>query len=270
MTLVISTDGKRWSSVATRSIGENRVLLDVVMSAPKLFIARVEPYRLSDLDKWLASVKQHPMVGIDVIGRTVEGRELEIVRVGNANAPFHVFVRARAHPWESGGNWVAQGLVNRLLKDDRDTQAFRERYCLWLMPMTNKDGVVTGRTRFNLNGIDLNRGWDNLADPVLAPENHALEIWLEKQIKFGRKPSLALELHNDGNGKFHPARPSTLGTETKNGQIDRLENLLRNRTWFTEGTTKPSGTSQPLPFDSSENNCQTTDNVMTMVGITVC
>ncbi len=240
-TLVISTDGKLWSSVTTRSIGENRVLLDVVMSAPKLFIARVEPYRLSDLDKWLASVKQHPMVGIDVIGKTVEGRELEIVRVGNANAPFHVFVRARAHAWESGGNWVAQGLVNRLLKDDRDTQAFRERYCLWLMPMTNKDGVAAGRTRFNLNGIDLNRGWDKLADPVLAPENHALEIWLEKQIKSGRKPSLAIELHNDGNGKLHPARPSTLGTEKTNAQIDRLENLLRNRTWFTEGTTKPSG-----------------------------
>ena len=81
-------------------------------------------------------------MGIDAIGKTVEGRELEIVRVGNANAPFHVFVRARAHPWESGGNWVAQGLVNRLLKEDRDTQAFRERYCLWLMPMTNKDGVA--------------------------------------------------------------------------------------------------------------------------------
>lgn len=60
-------------------------------------------------------------MGIDAIGKTVEGRELEIVRVGNANAPFHVFVRARAHPWESGGNWVAQGLVNRLLKEDRDT-----------------------------------------------------------------------------------------------------------------------------------------------------
>ena len=49
--------------------------------------------------------------------------------------------------------------------------------------MANKDAVAKGRTRFNLSGIDLNRGWDQLADPVLAPENHALEIWLNKQIK---------------------------------------------------------------------------------------
>ena len=45
------------------------------------------------------------------------------------------------------------------------------RFCV--MPMANKDGVAKGRTRFNLNGIDLNRGWDKPADEKLAPENAA-------------------------------------------------------------------------------------------------
>ena len=45
--------------------------------------------------------------------------------------------------------------------------------------MANKDGVALGRTRFNLQGKDLNRDWDKPADPRLAPENYALEKWLE-------------------------------------------------------------------------------------------
>lgn len=32
-----------------------------------------------------------------------------MIRIGDPAAPYRVFVRARAHPWESGSNWVAQG-----------------------------------------------------------------------------------------------------------------------------------------------------------------
>ena len=93
-TLVVSPDGQVWKSVETRSLPGNRVLLDVEMPGPKLYVARVEPYRLSDLDKWLGSIKTNPLVEITPIGKTVENRELEIVRVGDPEAPLHVFVRA--------------------------------------------------------------------------------------------------------------------------------------------------------------------------------
>lgn len=238
--VVVSTDGKAWTPVATRGLPDNRVQLDLKMTGPRIYVARVEPYRLSDLDRWLAAVKKNPLAEVTVIGKTVEGRDLEIVRIGDPEAANHVFVRARAHPWEAGGNWVAQGLADRLLADDADAKAFRQRYCLWLMPMANKDGVAKGRTRFNLNGVDLNRGWDKPADEKLAPENAALEAWLNKQIKAGRRPALALELHNDGNGKLHYPRPAMLGDKSSVEKMERLEALLRKHTWFTEGSTKPN------------------------------
>ena len=106
--------------------------------------------------------------------------------------------------------------------------------------MANKDGVAKGRTRFNLNGSDLNRGWDELADRTLAPENYALEVWLEKQIKAGRRPSLALELHNDGSGKLHPASLAVLDAKLHLERMERLEMLLRKFTWFTEGSVQPT------------------------------
>jgi murein tripeptide amidase MpaA len=127
-------------------------------------------------------------LGYPGIGKTVEARDLEIVRVGNPLAPYRVFLRARAHPWEAGGNWVVHGLVNRLLKDDDDARLFLKRYCLYVMPMANKDGVARGRSRFNLHGKDLNRDWNSPADPALAPENAALEDWLSKMMTDGKPP----------------------------------------------------------------------------------
>jgi hypothetical protein len=100
--------------------------------------------------------------------------------------------------------------------------------------------VARGRTRFNLRGKDLNREWNRPADPVLAPENHALEAWLEGMIKQGRAPHLALELHNDGNGQLHISRPPVAGLKRYLDRMKTLETLLRKHTWFTEGSTNES------------------------------
>jgi hypothetical protein len=105
--------------------------------------------------------------------------------------------------------------------------------------MANKDGVAHGWTRFNAMGKDLNRNWDQPAHPTLAPENHALEQWLERMIGSGRRPDLVLELHNDGSGKLHPARSPTPAAKPPAERMATFERLLRKHTWFTEGCTNP-------------------------------
>ena len=238
--VVISEDGCNWQSVALESLPENRVRLHIQMPGPRLYVARVEPYRLSDLERFFTGIRTNELVQITAIGKTVQGRGLEIVRLGNPKAPFRVFLRARAHPWEPGGNWVLEGLVRRLLKDDVAAQNYRNRYCVYFLPIANKDGVALGRTRFNLQGKDLNRNWDRPADPTLAPENFALEQWLEKMVASGQAPHLALELHNDGNGLLHISRPPVPVLPRYLERMTLLEQLLRKHTWFTEGATKGS------------------------------
>jgi hypothetical protein len=238
-TAVISQDGREWKSVPLVSLPTNRVQLTLQMPGPRLYVARVEPYRLSDLDRLLTLIRTNPFVNIEPIGRTVEGRPLEIVRIGNPRAPYGVFVRARAHPWEAGSSWVAEGLVHRLLKGDEASRRYLERYCLYLLPMANKDGVARGRTRFNLEGKDLNRDWGKPADRTLAPENYALEKWLESMIQAGRRPQLALELHNDGNGQLHLSRSPVPQLDQYLQRMALFERLLRQHTWFTEGSTGP-------------------------------
>lgn len=237
-TLVLSDDGTKWRSSPTESLPENRVQLTVEMPGPELYVARLEPYRLSDLEKFLASICNNKAVTIEKIGQTVAGRELEIVRLGNPDATYRVFLRARAHPWESGSNWVCSGLMKRLLARDEVSRNCLALYCLYVLPMANKDGVAAGRTRFNLNGKDLNRDWNKPASRELAPENHALEQWLERMIEEGRKPHLAMEFHNDGGGLLHISRPPVPQLDRHIERMAVLERLLREHTWFTEGSTR--------------------------------
>lgn len=235
-TMCLSENGRDWKVVPVDN-SDNRVRFTVKMPGPRLFVARLEPYRISDLERFLASIRPSPLVEISPIGRTVQGRELEIVRIGRSDAPYRVFLRARAHPWEPGGNWVVQGLITRLLRGDAGARQFLERTCYYVLPMANKDGVALGRTRFNLLGKDLNRDWNKPVDERLAPENFALEQWLERMIAAGRKPHFAMELHNDGGGRLHLSRPPVPELPRHLERMALFEKLLRQHTWFTEGPT---------------------------------
>jgi hypothetical protein len=239
-TVVVSPNGRDWTSKPTDRLPGNRVRLTVTLPGPELYVARLEPYRLSDLDRLLESVAKDPRVAVVPIGSTPGGHRLEIVRIGNPQAPRRVFLRARAHPWEAGSSWVAHGLMERLLQRDHAAEAYLGQYVVYIMPMANKDGVARGMTRFNLHGKDLNRNWDAPADPELAPENAALERWLRDMIAAGRQPDLAIELHNDGGGLLHLSRPPVPQLDRHLSRMAVFERLLRKHTWFTEGTTAGS------------------------------
>src|SRR4051794_2903568 len=58
---VISEDGRVWTPVPLERRPENRIFMKVKMPGPALYVARVEPYRLSDLDVWLAKIGGHPL-----------------------------------------------------------------------------------------------------------------------------------------------------------------------------------------------------------------
>ncbi len=239
---LISKDGKNWTVIPADFITGNRLKFKVPMKSGQMYVASVEPYRISDLDKFLLEIKGKPQVEITKVGFTAEGRPLEIIRIGNPDAPFSVFLRARAHSWEPGGNWVVQGLTRNLL--EKESAHFLKRYCVYIMPMANKDGVARGRTRFNTNGKDLNREWDRMADRILTPEKYAFESWLEMMISKGKKPQLAIDLHNDQGGNIHVNLPSAANS-LYISNMKKIENLLYKHTWFTEG---PSHVKNPGSF----------------------
>ena len=231
----VSLDGKNWNLIKTELLSDNSLKFQVHLSQDKIFIASLEPYRISDLEKFLSGIKSNRSVEIKKIGNTSKGRPLEIVRIGNPNAPHSILLRARAHGFEVGGNWVVQGLVKSLL--EKDAAPYLEKYCVYILPMANKDAVALGRTRFNAQGMDLNRNWDKPSNPAVSPENYALEKWIKEMIAKGKKPDLAIDLHNDREGNLHFSHADA----NNKGYIENtqlFESLLYKYTWFTEGRKK--------------------------------
>jgi len=238
---VMSADGKRWESLTGEFLPGNRLRLRVRLHGPSLFVARIQPYRISDLDRLLNEIRRNSLVSVEEIGKTVGGRTLEIVRVGRPEAPYRILLRGRAHPWEPGGNWVLEGLIRSLLADDELARRCLEQFCLYVLPMANKDGVALGRTRFNLLGKDLNRDWAKPADSKLAPENDALETWLKRMIAQDKKPDFAMDLHNDEHGSLHVPKPPVPWLDKHLARMRTFESLLRKHTWFTVGPTLGNG-----------------------------
>ncbi len=245
----ISIDGKHWSLLPVEAVDNNILKLSILMPADRVFLTQVEPYRISDLENLKREIKNNPLTEIITIGKTVEGRELEIIRVGYPEAPYRVFIRARSHPWEAGGNWVVQGLIRSLLEKTEEINSYLKKYCLYVLPMANKDGVYRGLTRFNSMGCDLNRNLDLPADPILAPENYAMELWLKTMIDQGKKPHIAIDLHNDMGGKLLVSYPN-VNLDTYLTNMRRFEDLLYKHTWFREGS---SGRNSRIPGSFGES-----------------
>ena len=47
----IGEGGRHWHSLATQVLPDNRVRITMEMPSPRLYVARSEPYRISDLER---------------------------------------------------------------------------------------------------------------------------------------------------------------------------------------------------------------------------
>jgi murein peptide amidase A len=82
-------------------------------------------------------------------GRSVEGRPLTAVRIGDPQAPRRVLIVGSVHGDEPGGRRVTRALVRR--RPPAGVQ-------WWIVHNLNPDGASRG-TRTNAHGVDLNRNF---------------------------------------------------------------------------------------------------------------
>lgn len=244
LTSVFSQDGQTWQALEMAPGSEAGIAreFELKITAPVMYIAHLVPYTESYLASRLSSFSRSPHCRISELGKTVDGRGIERVTLGCPDAPKSVLLRGRSHPWESGGSWLLDGLLEFLLSGATEAEEILGRVRFELVPMSNKDGVYRGLSRFNVCGMDLNRDWQAgvPCDPELCPENACLQRWLDACRSEGRLPDLAICLHNDGGGNLHFSHPEA---GVCPGYADRMalfEKRLREMTWFREGAVRSS------------------------------
>jgi murein tripeptide amidase MpaA len=234
---VYSYDGKTWTHFSDEQVTwddkEPHLSLRFTPERDHMWIAHVPPYTNKDLTRLLDSFKTSPFLERQVVGRTVENREIPLLTITNpksseANKKV-VWLMFRQHAWESGSSWAGDGAIRFLLSADERAAAIRNRTIFKIFPICDPDGVADGGVRFNRNGYDLNRNWDTI-DPKKMPEIAAQHKAILEWIDSGHHVDLFLTLHNTEKGEYIdvPAPYRPLG--------ERVFRLLVDTTTFNPTT----------------------------------
>ena len=155
------------------------------------------PYLKADLDRFLATKKDHPELKVGTLARTRKGTPVPLLTVGHG--PANVLMTARHHACEASASYVLEGILDEMLSDSAFGRDFCARYTLSCVPMVDIDGVQAGDQGKGRAPHDHNR--DYAVASNLYPEVKAIIDLAE-----ARKFRLAIDFHSPAlRGDVHEA-----------------------------------------------------------------
>lgn len=184
-----SYDRETWFRVDT-SFSDGKLTISHTPELDSIYYAYFAPYSMDRHADLIAEVGTHPDVTVSVIGETIEGQAMDLVKVGEGEKK--VWVIARQHPGESMAEWWIEGFLARLLDDDDPlARVLRDKATFYIIPNMNPDGSRHGNLRTNAAGSNLNREWDK------ASIQSSPEVFYTIEAMNGARPDLCLDVHGD-------------------------------------------------------------------------
>jgi hypothetical protein len=207
-----SEDNQHWKPIETAEYQADTPLLRLRLTsrAARFWIAHVPPYTNQHLQRLLNKHRKHPHWQQQVIGKSVQGRDLLLLTITDERVPAVekkvVWLMFRQHSWEAGSSWAGEGAIRFLLSSAPVAVIMRQTAIFKIFPLCDPDGVARGGVRFNANGFDLNRNWDAVDDakmPEIAAQRKAILAWVDS----GQRVDLFLSLHNTETSEYLEAPP---------------------------------------------------------------
>ncbi len=188
---VASYDRKHWFRVPTSYDGKVMTIAHTP-EFDSVYYAYFEPYSWERHLDLLARAQMSTNVHVQDLGNTVQGRDLNVVVIGNQDAQKKVWVIARQHPGESMAEWFAEGMIDALLEPTNPlVQKLLRHAVFYIVPNMNPDGAYLGNLRTNAAGANLNREW---MTPSLESSP---EVWHVKNKIHATGCDLFLDIHGD-------------------------------------------------------------------------
>lgn len=188
---VASYDRDNWFRVPTAFDGEV-MTISHTPERDSVYYAYFEPYSWERHLRLLARAETSPMARVQDLGSTIDGRDMNLVVVGNPAAAKKVWVIARQHPGETMAEWYVEGMLDALLdKANPIARRLLEQAVLYVVPNMNPDGSVRGNLRTNAAGANLNREW---MTPVMATSP---EVFVVRNKMHETGCDLFLDIHGD-------------------------------------------------------------------------
>ncbi|MFK7695051.1 hypothetical protein [Paenibacillus sp. HJGM_3] len=139
-----SYDGISWAWLGERSLrSRESFVYRFTADRPEVYFAFSLPYQLHHLERFYRRYHTHPLVRRDILCRSEGNREVPLFMLGRTDAPRSILLSGRHHACESTANYLAEGLLNRMIERHVATGVL-DRVCLHYIPFVDIDGVENG------------------------------------------------------------------------------------------------------------------------------
>ncbi len=196
---VISFDSVTWRRMtATEAPTLTRLFLTFGASTNFAEVAFFYPLGYSETFSKISSLVNASTFGtITTIGQSTQGRTMIMVTVTDttfSNTGKHrVWVHSRAHAGEATGTYCMLGFLEQILENSTTGQTLRKNCIFNIVPLENCDGVYLGHTRWDSQGIDPERQWNN---PSRIPEVANMKAQIDPFMAGANPIQVALNLHS--------------------------------------------------------------------------
>ena len=186
-----SYDRVEWFRVPTSFDGEV-MTISHTPEMDSVYYAYFEPYSWERHLELLDRAQLSKQVRMLDVGSSVEGRDMNVLVIGDPSAKKKVWVIARQHPGETMAEWFVEGMLDALLDpaDAFGRQLLKEAV-FYVVPNMNPDGSVHGNLRTNAAGANLNREWNT---PTME---RSPEVFVVKNKMLETGCDLFLDVHGD-------------------------------------------------------------------------
>lgn len=166
-----------------------------------VYVSYYTPYPYRMMQENLKEWEQNNYVKLDTIGFTQKLLPMQEMIVTDHtiddSEKFNVWIHARTHPSETPSSWHFEGIVKELLSNNPVINYYLSKIKFHLIPFSNPDGVLLGRSRTNFNLVDVERDW-NKADNETCLEVRALKSRM-LEISNAKPFSVFLNLHSQSS-----------------------------------------------------------------------
>jgi len=137
----------------------------------------------------IAETAAKPGVKHQVLGQTLDGRDLDLFTIGDG--PAKIWLYARQHPGETMAEWWMESALAFLTGSDPAAVALRAQATFYVVPNMNPDGSARGHLRTNAAGVDLNREWGGPTAERSPEILYVLDAMMKRGVDF------AIDVHGD-------------------------------------------------------------------------
>ena len=187
-----SYDREEWFRIPA-TVVRGKLQFSIRPAHNSIYFAYFTPYSYERHLDLIHQAQMSPDVKMEVVGKTFEGRDIEMLIVGQPRKHKKIiWVIARQHPGEPMAEWFIEGFLEKLLDpNDATSRKILEDAYFYIVPNMNIDGSIAGNLRSSASGANLNREWKN------PTKKNSPEVFYVREKMQETGMHLMLDVHGD-------------------------------------------------------------------------